>query len=87
MTCSPCREAFIVNLVLFDVFHNLERSQTFLKEAGRVLTSDGRILLMEPLIRAMTSPSYGLLHHEPINYREKTSSNDEPPQIETDNAA
>lgn len=83
----PFRDASVTNLVLFDVFHHLERPRAFLKEAERVLTSDGRIVLMEPFISVMSSPIYGLLHHEPINFRQKISTSEERPQLETYYAA
>ncbi|HZV36457.1 MAG TPA: class I SAM-dependent methyltransferase, partial [Verrucomicrobiae bacterium] len=62
----PFADATLSHLVLFDVFHHLRAPNAFLREARRVLTQHGRIILFEPYISWASLPVYGLLHHEPI---------------------
>ena len=59
--------------VLFDVFHHLRAPRAFLREAVRVLGPRGRVILFEPCISLASWPVYGLLHHEPVAWREKIS--------------
>ncbi|PYI88664.1 MAG: methyltransferase type 11 [Verrucomicrobia bacterium] len=65
----PFVDASISHLVLFDVFHHLHAPKAFLKEAGRVLTKAGRVILFDPYISCCSYPVYGLLHHEPVAFR------------------
>ena len=65
----PFSAASVSHLVLFDVFHHLEAPNTFLKEARRVMSPQGRVILFEPFISAFSFPIYGLLHHEPVAWR------------------
>ena len=65
----PFRDATLSHLVLFDVFHHLRAPNAFLREARRVLTPSGRLLLFEPYISVASFPIYGLLHHEPVAWR------------------
>jgi SAM-dependent methyltransferase len=58
------------HLILFDVFHHIERPAAFLREASRVLTPEGRLILFEPYISLISFPVYGLLHHEPVAIRQ-----------------
>ena len=46
----PFRDAALSHLVLFDVFHHLRAPNAFLREARRVLTPRGRLILFEPYI-------------------------------------
>jgi len=62
----PFRDGSVSHVVLFDVFHHLEAPNAFLKEARRVLSPAGRLILFEPFISACSLPVYGLLHHEPL---------------------
>jgi SAM-dependent methyltransferase len=62
----PFADATLSHLVLFDVFHHLRAPNAFLREARRVLTSRGRVILFEPYISLSSYPVYGLLHHEPV---------------------
>ena len=62
----PFEDATLSHLVLFDVFHHLRAPNAFLREARRVLTTRGRIILFEPYISWASYPVYGLLHHEPV---------------------
>lgn len=64
----PFPDAAISHLILFDVFHHLEAPMAFLREAGRVLSPGGRIILFEPYVSLVSRPVYGLFHHEPIGF-------------------
>jgi SAM-dependent methyltransferase len=66
----PFRSASLSHLVLFDVFHHLRAPNAFLREARRVLGPAGRLVLFEPYISLSSWPIYGLLHHEPVAWRE-----------------
>jgi SAM-dependent methyltransferase len=65
----PFADATLSHLVLFDVFHHLRAPNAFLREAKRVLTARGRIILFEPFISWTSHPVYGLLHHEPVAWK------------------
>ena len=62
----PFRSGSVSHLILFDVFHHLRAPNAFLREARRVLTPAGRVILFEPFISWMSLPVYGLCHHEPV---------------------
>jgi SAM-dependent methyltransferase len=62
----PFKDGSLSHLVLFDVFHHLRAPNAFLKEARRVLTAKGRLLLFEPYISWASWPAYGIFHHEPV---------------------
>lgn len=66
----PFADASVSHLVLFDVFHHLRAPRAFLKEARRVLTQPGRVILFEPYISFCSYPVYSLLHHEPVALRQ-----------------
>ena len=76
----PFASATVSHLVLFDVFHHLRAPRAFLKEAQRVLAPQGRVILFEPYISHASRPVYGLLHHEPIAWRQSISSAEELPR-------
>lgn len=76
----PFGNATISHLILFDVFHHLRRPCAFLKEARRVLTERGRIILFEPFISAASYPVYGLLHHDPVAWKQSIDFTDEYPR-------
>jgi SAM-dependent methyltransferase len=69
----PFRDATLSHLVAFDVFHHLRAPNAFLREARRVLTPRGRLILFEPYISGASFPVYGLLHHEPVAWRRPIS--------------
>jgi SAM-dependent methyltransferase len=75
----PFENGSVSHLVLFDVFHHLERPNAFFKEARRVLTSNGRVIIFEPFISATSRAVYGLFHHEPIAWNTPIHYSDEPP--------
>jgi SAM-dependent methyltransferase len=66
----PFRQGSLSHLVLFDVFHHLRAPNAFLREARRVLVPAGRLILFEPYVSWGSWPAYGLLHHEPVAWRE-----------------
>jgi SAM-dependent methyltransferase len=76
----PFADATLSHLVLFDVFHHLRAPNAFLREARRVLTPRGRIILFEPYISWTSFPVYGLLHHEPIARNQSINLADELPR-------
>ncbi len=69
----PFTDGSISHLVLFDVFHHLRAPRAFFKEARRVLTTSGRLILFEPYISWSSYPIYGLLHHEAVALRQPIS--------------
>ncbi len=69
------------NVILFDVFHHLQRPFAFLLEARRVLAPGGRLILFEPFISLASSVAYGIFHHEPIGWSSPIDPTTEiPPQ-------
>ena len=72
----PFIDGSISHLVLFDVFHHLRAPNAFLREARRVLGPGGRLILFEPFISWASLPVYGLLHHEPVAWRESINLTD-----------
>jgi SAM-dependent methyltransferase len=83
----PFPDRSVSHLILLDVFHHLERPRAFLREARRVLTAQGRVILFEPFISAMSYPIYGLIHHEPVALRKNIDSSEEPPAAQNYYAA
>jgi SAM-dependent methyltransferase len=62
----PFASGSVANIVMIDVLHHLEFPASFLREAQRVLRSDGRIVMVEPAITWGSSLFYRLIHHEPV---------------------
>jgi SAM-dependent methyltransferase len=77
----PFKEQRISHLILFDVFHHLERPAAFFQEAARVLVTGGRLILFEPYISLVSSIAYGLFHHEPIGWRSEINNAQTPPPL------
>jgi len=65
----PFRDGSVSHLILFDVFHHLQRPAAFLREAKRALHGEGRLILFEPFVSLASQPVYGCLHHEPVALR------------------
>src|SRR5580765_5696049 len=65
----PVVSGSLSHLILFDVFHHLRATNTFLREARRGLTREGRLILFEPYISWSSFPVYALFHHEPVAWR------------------
>jgi SAM-dependent methyltransferase len=76
----PFRDASLSHLVLFDVFHHLRAPNAFLREARRVLNPGGRIIFFEPYISVSSVPVYGLLHHEPVAWKQPINLADSLPR-------
>jgi SAM-dependent methyltransferase len=76
----PVEAGSVSHLILFDVFHHLRAPRAFFREAGRVLTKNGRVILFEPYISALSYPVYGLIHHEPVALKETISTDEELPR-------
>jgi SAM-dependent methyltransferase len=83
----PFVKGSISHLILFDVFHHLERPAAFLLEARRVLKPGGRVILFEPFISLASFPAYGLFHHEPVAMRRPIDFTTEPPKLREYHAA
>ncbi len=66
----PFARGSLSHLVLFDVFHHLRAPNAFLREARRVLNPEGRLILFEPFVSHASMPIYGLVHHEPLAWRQ-----------------
>jgi len=75
----PFENGSVSHLVLFDVFHHLERPNAFLKEARRVLTRGGRVIIFEPYMSATSMMIYGLFHHEPVAWKKSINYSDDAP--------
>lgn len=65
----------ISNLVLLDVFHHLQYPGTALNEFRRVLTTAGRVLLVDPYAGLVGRIVYGLFHHEPLGLNSEITWN------------
>ena len=76
----PFRDGSLSHLILFDVFHHLRAPNAFLREARRVLTEGGRLILFEPYISWFSFPVYALLHHEPVAWRRPIDFADQLPR-------
>ena len=76
----PFLDGSVSHLVLFDVFHHLRAPRAFLREARRVLSDSGRLILFEPYMSWCSFPLYGLCHHEPIAWRRPISAVEESPR-------
>ena len=75
----PFENRSVSHLVLFDVFHHLERPDAFFKEARRVLINGGRVIIFEPYMSASSMAVYGLLHHEPVAWKAPINHSDDAP--------
>jgi SAM-dependent methyltransferase len=77
----PFKSGSVSHLILFDVFHHLERPFAFFREAERVLVPEGRVILFEPYVSAISSIAYGFFHHEPVGWRAEINMSDSPPEV------
>ena len=71
----------VSHLIIFDVFHHLERPKAFLAEARRVLIKGGYLIIFEPYISITSHIIYGSFHHEPVALKEAIDLADKPPQM------
>lgn len=60
----PFRSCSTANLFGMDVLHHLAAPMEFLREAQRILTPGGRLILVEPWITPFSSLIYRYLHQE-----------------------
>ncbi|MDA1273382.1 MAG: class I SAM-dependent methyltransferase [Verrucomicrobia bacterium] len=72
----PFSDHALSHVVLFDVFHHLEKPQLFLNEAKRVLNPDGKLIIFEPYISLASHCVYGMFHHEPIAFRSQIDASE-----------
>jgi SAM-dependent methyltransferase len=75
----PFENGSVSHLVLFDVFHHLQRPKAFFQEARRVLAGNGRIIIFEPYISVASRIIYGLFHHEPLAWKQPIENSEQPP--------
>jgi len=64
----PIADASVTNIVLVDVIHHLAEPGRFLREAQRVLTPRGRLVLVEPAITPWSWVFYRFLHPERVDF-------------------
>ncbi|MEQ8667341.1 MAG: class I SAM-dependent methyltransferase [Rhodospirillales bacterium] len=63
----PFPESAFDNIVMFDVFHHLERPRLFLEEAVRILPRGGRVIMVEPAMTPVSTFFYHHFHPEPVD--------------------
>jgi SAM-dependent methyltransferase len=63
----PFREGTFGNIVMVDVLHHVEFPLRFLRDAGSVLRSGGRLVMVEPAITWGSALFYRYLHQEPVD--------------------
>jgi SAM-dependent methyltransferase len=84
IVCNAYRMPFtnhsVSNLIIFDVFHHLERPKAFLAEARRVLVRGGHLIIFEPYISMTSHLIYGGFHHEPVALKKALDLAEELPQ-------
>ncbi len=66
----PFADASLANIVGVDILHHIERPLRFLREAGRVLQANGKLVLMEPAITPVSWVFYHFAHPEPVSMNE-----------------
>jgi SAM-dependent methyltransferase len=62
----PFAPGVAANIVMVDVLHHIEFPVLFFREAERVLTRGGRVIMIEPAITWGSTLFYRLLHREPV---------------------
>jgi hypothetical protein len=66
-------DSSVSNLILLDVFHHLIYPGTALDEFHRVLSANGRVIILEPAMSLLGKLIYGLFHHEPLGLQKPIS--------------
>jgi ubiquinone/menaquinone biosynthesis C-methylase UbiE len=70
------------NVVMFDVWHHLEKPATAWRECKRVLASGGRLIIMNSAMSLVGAIVYGCFHHELLFFRHRFNECLEPPKAE-----
>ena len=65
----PFKDGSFSNIIGVDVLHHIEAPLSFFKEAFRVLSPGGRVILIEPAITNISSPFYKFFHPEPVDMK------------------
>jgi SAM-dependent methyltransferase len=63
-------DSSVSSLILLDVFHHLKYPGTALKEFRRVLSNEGRVIILDPAMSLLGRLVYGVFHHEPLGLNE-----------------
>jgi SAM-dependent methyltransferase len=69
----PVSNSSFSNIILIDVLHHLDCPVNFLREASRVLTPNGRLIMIEPGITPISWLFYNFLHEEEVDLSWKPS--------------
>jgi SAM-dependent methyltransferase len=62
----PFAAGAAANIVMVDVLHHIEFPVVFFREVQRILSSGGRLIMVEPAITWGSSAFYRLFHQEPV---------------------
>ena len=63
----PFADSSFENIVAIDAFHHLERPVRFLREAQRVLSTKGRLVMLEPGVTPVSNWFYRRFHPESVD--------------------
>lgn len=63
----PFRDSSFSNIILIDVLHHLDCPINFLKEASRVLSPNGKLIMIEPGITPVSWIFYKFFHEESVD--------------------
>ena len=64
----PLKAGTLCNMIMIDVLHHLGNPLAFLKEASRVLTRGGKLVLIEPAITPISLFFYHFFHPERVDF-------------------
>jgi SAM-dependent methyltransferase len=64
----PFRQGKLSNIVMVDTLHHIASPFTFLRNACRLLSQDGRILFVEPFVSVWGRFVYRYFHHERVDF-------------------
>ena len=65
----PFKDKSFDNIIAMDVLHHIERPIRFFKEVERVLTKNGKLILLEPAITKISWIFYHFFHPEPVDLK------------------